>query len=131
MDNYRGYLAFGKLLGYHRELWIDIPQDSLIRFHQHEIIPPLSRNLQLDDPCKVRRFNTVLHKRLRKNNLYSCITVIHQLGVYPLPGNHARAFESFDNITVKITHKSDKKCRRKITGKVRWSPYYEKAMELK
>ena len=118
MAHYGGYLAFGKLVGYHKGLWIDTPQDAFIGFHQHKTIPPLSRHLQLDYPRKVRRFNMVLHDSFLKYKVYSHITSIHQLEVSPLSYHHVRAFEILDNIIVKLMKKSDKKRRSKITNKV-------------
>ena len=85
-----GYLAFGKIAGDHRGLWINLPQADLIGFHQHEIIPPLSRHLQLDDPHTVIRFNTVLNHNFLKYNIYSCIIAINKLAVYPLQSHHAK-----------------------------------------
>ena len=49
MVHYGGYLAFRKLVGYHRGLWVEVPQAALIRLHQHKIILPLAQHLRLDD----------------------------------------------------------------------------------
>ena len=100
MAHYGGYIAFGKLVGYHRGLWIFITQSSLIICYQRKIIPPLARHLQLDNTHTVRSFNTIIHHIFLNNNIYSRITDIHKLEVYLLPNNHARAFKRPDNLVV-------------------------------
>ena len=109
VDHYGGYIAFVKLVGYHRGLWIYITQSVLIEFHQHESIPPLAINIRVYDPRTVRSFNTFLHHIFLKYNVYSCIAAIHKLTVYPLPAHHSRSFKRLDNLVVKLIQKSDLK----------------------
>ena len=55
-----GYLSFQKLAGDHRGLFLDIPTTTLIGYHMETIVPPLARQLTLDDPCTVKRYNDYL-----------------------------------------------------------------------
>ena len=52
-------------------------------------------------------FNMVIHHGFLKNNIYSRITAIHQLAVYPLLDNNSISFEILDNLIVKLMHKDD------------------------
>ena len=99
--------SFHIFSGYHRLLWIDAPQDALIRLHKHEIIPPLARHICLDDPRTVIRFNRVLRHILFKYNLYSIVSDLHQLTVHPLLSHHTRALKIIDIIIVKLMQKAD------------------------
>ena len=83
MANYVEYIVYGKIFRDHRGQCIDIPQAALIGFHQQKNIPPLERNLLLDDPRTVTRFNTVLHLSFAQN-VYIRIKSIHQhCGITP------------------------------------------------
>ena len=116
--HYRGYPAFGKIVGDHRVLWINITQAALIRFHQHKIILPLARHIRLDEPLTVRRYNTFLHHSFLNYNVYNRITATHTLAVYPPPYHHARSLERLDTLIVELMHKADKMQKKKRQGKI-------------
>ena len=75
-------------------------------------------------------FNTVLHHRLFKYNIYSHISAPHKILVYPLPFHHTRAFKRLDIHIVKLMDKVDKTYKREITNRVRWSPENGKPINL-
>ena len=97
-------------------MWIEINENRLLVFRQHEIFPPTARNLCLEDPRMINRFNYTLHTRFLKHYIYQKIHFIHVQDSYPLPTHIAQAFEIVDELITRLMHTADKKCRSKIIG---------------
>ena len=55
-----GCLPFGRLIGDHRSLWIDIPNEIIYGFNLSLINHPNARRLKMKDPRCVKRYNDEL-----------------------------------------------------------------------
>ena len=75
--NRGGLLSFVRLVGYHQALWIEINENRLLGFWQHDIIPPMAWNLCLECPSTIKRFNDTLHTSFLKYEIYHKIHYIH------------------------------------------------------
>ena len=102
----------------------------LLCFEQHDIIPPMAWNLRLEDPRTIKKFNDTLLTSFLKNDIYHRVHYLHNRDIYPLPTHLARAFERLYKLITRIMYVADKKCRSNITGRVKWSPEYDKAVDL-
>ena len=81
-ENRGEWLSFGRLVGYHRALWIDINENSLLGFRKHDIVPPMDRNLCLEDTRTVIKCNHTLRARFVKRGIYQKIHYIHNRSIY-------------------------------------------------
>ena len=102
----------------------------LLGSRQHVIILTVARNLSLGYPRTIKKFNETLHTRFVKHDIYQKIHYIHNRDIYPLPTHLAWEFERLDKLITHLMYSEDKQCRRKITGRVKWSPEYKKEMDL-
>ena len=129
-ENRGGLSSFGRLVGDHRYLWIEINENRLLGFRQHDIIPPTKRKLCLVDLNTINKFNDTPHKIFVKHGMYQKIHYIHNRSIYPHPTHLSWAFEILDKLIIRLMNTEDKKHRRKITGRVKWSLKYKEAMDL-
>ena len=90
----------------------------------------MARNLQMEYPSMVNKFNDTLHTSFVKHDIYWKVHYLHSRSIYLLPSYISRAFEQLDELITLLMNSADKKRRRKITGRVKWSPEYEKVMDL-
>ena len=65
-----GYLAFGKLAGDHRAIWVDVPQLPVFGFKKHMIQPKLGRRLTVSNPVVVKRYNRHLTRYCHRHDLF-------------------------------------------------------------
>ena len=75
--NQGGFLSFGRLLGDHCALWIELHESMLLGLCQYDIIPPMSWNLRLDDTRTINKFNDTLHMSFVKHDIYRNIHYLH------------------------------------------------------
>ena len=108
-----GILSFGRLVGDHLALWIEINENRLLGFRQHDIIPPTTRNLRLADTRKINRFNDTLHNSFVKRDIYQKIHYIHVRDSYPLPTHLAQASAKLDELIARLMHTADKNAEEK------------------
>ena len=58
-------LSFGRLVGHHRVLCIELHESMLLGFQQHDIISPMAWNLRLEYPRTINKFNETIHKKFQ------------------------------------------------------------------
>ena len=122
-----GYLSFGKLMGDHRGLWMDLPVELLFGYN-----PPSSnfagaRRLKLSDPRVVERYTTRLHEACEEHNIYQRMHNLHTHSNYPHTPQDAREYEIIDTLLRRLMQLAEDKCRSFKAGEVPWSPTYQKA----
>ena len=107
-ENWGGFLSFGRIVGEHKALWIDINWNRLLGFRKHNIIPPTARNLFLTDTRRIKIFNDTLHRTFVKHEIYQKIHYIHVRASNLLPTHLAQAFEKLDELITRLMHAEDK-----------------------
>ena len=80
-ENRGGFLYFGRLVGDQKYLWIELNENRLLGFWQHEIIPPMAWNLCLADPRTIKKFNDTLHTSFIRHDIYQKIHYIHNQAI--------------------------------------------------
>ena len=66
-SNQVGLISCGGIVGDHRYLWIEFHERMLLIFQQNSIIPPMARNLHLEDPRKIK--NSMIHPTQTFSNM--------------------------------------------------------------
>ena len=90
-ENWGGeFLSFRRLVGCHWALWIEINENMVLCFQQHEIIPLMERNLCLGYTGMIKKFNYALHTSFLKHYIYQKIHYIHRQDIYTLPTHISR-----------------------------------------
>ena len=102
----------------------------LLGFWQPGIIPTTERNLCLGYSRTIKKFNDTRHTSFVKHDIYQKIHYVQSQAIYLLPTHLARDFEILGELITCLIYAADTKFRRKITGSVKWSPDYNKAMDL-
>ena len=125
-----GFLAFGKLLGDHRGLWIDVPKVLLLGCKIPPLLHPTARRLQLNDPRIVNRYLSILHDAMEENNVYGRMDMLHSRTIYPLPNHLAVEYEALDAEICEYMDLAEKKCRKLRMGAVKYSPTYKCAVKI-
>ena len=72
-----GVPYFGRIVGDHQDLWIDINEIMILCFQQHDIILTMGRNLRLEDPRTIKKLNDTLHTSFVKHYIYQNIHYIN------------------------------------------------------
>ena len=106
--NRGGILSFGRLVGDHQSLWIEINENRLLGFWQHDITPPMEQKLCLADPRTIKKFNYTLHTSFVKHDIYQNIHYIHTWYIYPLPTYIAQYFGRLEKLITCFMHASYK-----------------------
>ena len=89
------FLSFGRLVGEHRALCIDLHESMLLIFQQHDIIPPMVWNLSLVDPRTINKFNDTLYKSSVKHDIDQNVHHLHSRAIYPPQAHLARDFKNW------------------------------------
>ena len=121
-----GHLSFGRLLGDHRALWIDIPNCLIYGFNPPSPTHLNARRLKIKDPRVVDKYLTRLHEECLQEDLYSRMNHIHEKMTSPLSPTFQTQYEEIVDILVSKMQLSELKCRKLHTGSVPWSPAYKK-----
>ena len=130
VENRGGFISFVILVGDHRALWIELHEIVLLGFWKHEIIPPTEQNLCMEDLGTIKKSNDTLHTIFVKHDIYQKIHYLHSRAIYSLQSHLAWGFELLDELISLLINAVNIACRRKITGRVKWSPEYEISMDL-
>ena len=120
-----GYLAFGKLPGDHRAIWVELPRLSIFGFRKHIIQPKIGRRLTVTNPVVVKRYNRHLKRYCHRHDLFRRIAKLRQEAGIKVHTNWAREYEQVDSAIRKGQELAEQKCRRICMGGVQWSPRYK------
>ena len=96
--NQGGFLYFGRLVGDHQALWIELHEIMLLGFWQYDIIPPMAWKLRLKYPRMINKFNDTLHTSFVKYDIYQKVHYLNSQGMYTLPAHIIRSFERLDEL---------------------------------
>jgi hypothetical protein len=121
------FLSFGKLVGDHRGLWVDIPKHTLFGCNIPPHTHPAARRLKLNDPRIVRKYLEHLHKAIEDADMYQRMNTLHARTVHPLPQHLADEYESIDVELCACMDRAEEHCRKFKTGRYKWSPAYQRA----
>ena len=122
-----GFLSFGKLVGDHRGLWVDIPKHTLFGCNIPPHTHPAARRLKLNDPRIVRKYLEHLHQAIEDADMYQRMNTLHARTVHPLPQHLADEYESIDVELCACMDRAEEHCRKFKTGRYKWSPAYQRA----
>ena len=120
-----GYLAFGKLPGDHRGIWIEVPRMAVFGFRKHLIQPKIGRRLTVSNPVVVKRYNRHLKRYCHQNNLFRRIVNLRQRVTCLSDGEWTKEYERVDEHIRQGQEIAERKCRRICMGGVQWSPRYK------
>ena len=122
-----GYLPFGATPGDHRCLWMDVPTGELLGYEVPDLPTARARNLQLQDPRTVNKYQKDLHHLFLRHKVYPKILAIRDKIEYPLQQEHKYAINLL-NVTMKEDMlMAAKKCRKKKMGGRKFSDTLKKA----
>jgi hypothetical protein len=122
-----GFLSFGKLVGDHRGLWVDIPKHTLFGCNIPPHTNPAARRLKLNDPRIVKKYLEHLHNAIEDADMYQRMNTLHARTVHPLPQHLADEYESIDVELCVCMDRAEEHCRKFKTGRYKWSPAYQRA----
>ena len=91
-----GFLSFGRIVGYHWYLCIELHKSMVLGFWQHDIIPLKAQNLRLEDPRTINKFNGTIHTSFFKHDIYQKVHYLHNRSIYPLRAHFSKALERLD-----------------------------------
>jgi hypothetical protein len=124
-----GYLAFEYLVSDHRGLWCDIPIEFILGYNMQHPAHPQARRLKTTDPRIQKKYLSLLHQFLRKNNIYAQFDSLYQdMRTSILPTDIIK-YEGLDDTITTAMQNAEKKCRKLRTGIVKWSPIYQRACD--
>ena len=99
-----GCLSFGRLIGDHRALWIDIPNWLIYGYNPPSPTHPNARRLKIKDPRVVNRYLDKLHEVCLKEDLYSRMDYIHGNMTSSISHEFQIEYEDVVDILVKKMH---------------------------
>ena len=79
-----GCLPFGRLIGDHRGLWIDIPNELIYEFKPPPLTHPNARRLKMKDPRCVKRYNDKLDELCQKEQIYQRMNSLYESAEDPM-----------------------------------------------
>ena len=121
-----GCLSFGRLISYHRGLWMDIPNEILFGFKPPPLTHPSARRLKMKDPRCVKRYNDMLHNDCEKEHMYQRMDTLHSTVSDPMTVQQMEEYEFLDAKLCKMMDNAELKCRKLNVGTVHWSPTYKR-----
>ena len=121
-----GCLAFGRLIGDHRGIWIDIPNELIFGFNPPPLTHPNARRLKTKDPRCVKRYNEKLDEYCENEQIYYQMDNLHSMATDPLSATQQKEYERLDKQLCDMMTSAELKCRKICTGAIAWSPTYKK-----
>jgi len=112
----------------HRACFLDIDSIQLFGDSTTSMAPPCRRQLQLQDPGIVEKYNEVLQKQLAYHKVQDKIKVLQQA----LPNwtkQHQDSYEKLDRIITEAMRHAEKQSCKKYTSKFAWSPTLVQAVQ--
>ena len=122
-----GYLPFGATPGDHRCLWMDIPIGELLGYEIPDLPTAKARNLQLQDPRTVNKYQKDLHQLFLRHKIYPKILAIRDTLEYPLQKEHRQSINILNAQMKDDMIIAAKKCRKKKMGGKKFSDTLKKA----
>jgi len=81
----------------HRNMFIDIDEESFLGSAMFVVTPPPMKRLQLNDPHIYKRFNKQVLKHMKANNMENKMTSLTAITCYPPTENMIHKMESLDD----------------------------------
>jgi len=128
----RGYLACGVAIPQtnHQALWMDI-QYRVVYGH---ILPPImkaqARQLKLQDPQIVKRFNDNYRKLIVEHQLNERAFRLEWISTYQPTQEMVEAYKQLDADRITCIWIADKECRKLKMGGVPWSLGQQRAWDV-
>ena len=111
--------------GDHRNIYVDITNDSLLGVYMYKIIPPPMKRLQLKDPRIVKKFQKAVKKHLSHNNMLHTGLSLLEESRYPCSSAQKSRMESFDDQLGRAIANGLAKCRKLRTGEIPFSRLFK------
>jgi hypothetical protein len=124
-----GYLAFDYLEGDHRGIWCDIPVEFILGYNMQHPAHARARRLKTNDPRVTKKYIKLLDRKLREKTVYSRMDTLHETAHKGLLPSDVIEYETLDKIITQSMYEAEQECRKIRTGKVKWSPLYQKACD--
>ena len=125
-----GFLSFGKLMGDHRGIWIDVPSHIIYGYNPPHPTLFQARRLKVLDPRVVKKYQDHLHASMQSKDLFYRMESLHKRTVFPLPEHLCHEYEEIDRIVTALMDNAEKQCRKLHTGSIPWSPIYKNSCQL-
>ena len=123
-----GCLAFGRLIGDHQGIWIDISNKLIFGFNPPPLSHPNARRLKMKDPRCVKRYNDKLDEDCEREQIYYNMDSLHNMSTDPLTAAHQVEYEEIDKQLCEMMEAAELQCRKLCTGAIAWSPTYKMVM---
>jgi hypothetical protein len=81
------------------------------------------------DPRTTKKYLSILHKRLKENNIYSRQNALFELTCNNKEPVDTLEFELLDQQITEAMEVAERGCRKIKSGGVKWSPAYQKACD--
>ena len=120
-----GILEHGRgILGDHRNMFVDFPEDMLMGNDLFEIPPPAQCRLQLFDSRTITKFNNVCHKHLIQNKIDIKSAALMETVTFPPDESIPTQLEVIDEQIGRAIKSADRKCRKLRHGAIPFSEAY-------
>jgi len=115
----------------HRNMFVDIDEESFLGSTMFAVTPPPMKRLQLNDPRIVKRFNKHVIKHIKANNMEEKMKALNEIMSYPPDANMIQNMEKIDEQLGRAIVKGLKKCRKLRVGKIPFSGLFKKLWKEK
>ena len=122
-----GYLTFGRLIGNHRCLWMDIPNGLIYGFNHPPPTQPNARRLKIKDHRSVKRCNDKLDNVCQKEKIYHRMNNLHESAIDTMTHMQQMEYKEIDELLFEMMENVGQNCRKLCTGSMTWSPTYKTA----
>ena len=102
-----GWLPFGSSIRDHRPAYIDLPLETLIGKHRHEIITSTARRLQINHQKAMNKYIKIVEKEFKQHRILERIT---DIAIQAVNGQQVdlQCFEKIDKLRTRIILNADK-----------------------
>ena len=117
--------------GDHRNIYVDITNDSLLGVYMYKVISQPMKRLQLRDSRIVKKYQKHMLKHLSKNNMLSKGLILLEDAKYPSTEQLRQRMEGFDDQLGRAIQHGKSKCRKFCMGDIPFSKSFEKLRDTR
>ena len=117
--------------GDHRNIYVDITNESMIGTYMYKIVSQPMKRLQLKDSRTVKKFQDAVRKHLEANNMLQKGLQLMSDVSYPASLDDVNNIESYDEQLGRAIQHGKKKCRKLKLGEIPFSKTFEKLRDTR
>ena len=117
-----GYLEHGHNTSDHRVVWIEVSKISSIGTNLPKLTSFQARRLKCKDPRVVDRYNKLVDRQCKKNNLFQKAFDLYNNFSSPMSELQKSEYEKIDRLKTEAMNFAEANCRKIKVGGYQWSP---------